>query len=340
MNLFRIKPVLLLLCFYFIALGLTGQTNEPIEKAERQFTYTDALILGLVEGITEYLPVSSTGHLILTNAVLGLDSEAPLPDKDGKFIWINDPTAASGQRYFTLANAADAYAIIIQFGAIAAVALLYWRRLLTILMGILGKDPNGLKLLRNLIAAFIPAAILGLMLDDWIASMLFGIMPVITALIAGAILMLLIERHYGKRQRGQATSKKQDNESDLHQLSIKQSLTVGFLQCIAMWPGTSRSMMTIVGGYIIGLNPARAAEFSFLLGLVTLSAASAYKTLSIGPLIIKTVPLGPLFLGVLVATVSAALAVKWLVSFLTRYGLSPFAWYRLGLALLVLLTFA
>jgi undecaprenyl-diphosphatase len=152
--------------------------------------------------------------------------------------------------------------------------------------------------------------------------------------------MLVVERRYGKRQQGKTASQEQDNGPDLHQLNIKQCLTVGFLQCIAMWPGTSRSMMTIVGGYIIGLNPVRAAEFSFLLGLITLSAASAYKTLSVGPLIVKTVPLGPLLVGILVATASAALAVKWLVGFLTRHGLSPFAWYRLGLALLVLLTFA
>jgi undecaprenyl-diphosphatase len=328
MNRFRSKPVLVVLCLCCLALGLAAQTNDLDEKAERQFTYTDALILGLVEGITEYLPVSSTGHLILTNAILGLNSEAPLPDKNGAFIWIDDPTAPSGQRYFTLENAADAYAIIIQFGAIAAVALLYWRRLRTIIMGILGKDPDGLKLLRNLITAFIPAAILGLILNDWIES------------VVGAVLMLVVERRYGKRQQGKTASQEQDNGPDLHQLNIKQCLTVGFLQCIAMWPGTSRSMMTIVGGYIIGLNPVRAAEFSFLLGLITLSAASAYKTLSVGPLIVKTVPLGPLLVGILVATASAALAVKWLVGFLTRHGLSPFAWYRLGLALLVLLTFA
>jgi undecaprenyl-diphosphatase len=99
-------------------------------------------------------------------------------------------------------------------------------------------------------------------------------------------------------------------------------------------------MMTIVGGYLVGLSPVRAAEFSFLLGLITLSAASAYKALSVGPQILQTVPLGPLLLGILVAAVSAALAVKWLVSFLTRHGLSLFAWYRLGLAALVLLTFA
>lgn len=322
------------------SLSVTTASEKPAavntEPLERQFTYSDALILGLVEGITEYLPVSSTGHLILTNAVLGLDSDAPLTTKDGDYLWVEDAQAPSGQSPFSLSNAADAYAIIIQFGAILAVAILYWRRLLTILMGILGKDPNGLRLFRNLMAAFVPAAVLGLLLDSYIESLLFGIVPVVIALLAGALLMLIVERRYSKNKDPQSF----ENEPDLHQLSIKQCFTVGFLQCVAMWPGTSRSMMTIVGGYLIGLSPVRAAEFSFLLGLITLSAASAYKALSVGPLIVQTVPLGPLLLGLLIATVSAAIAVKWLVNFLTHHGLSPFAWYRIGLAIIVFLTLA
>lgn len=309
-------------------------STEP-EPPARQFTYTDAAILGIVEGLTEYLPVSSTGHLILTNAALGLDSDAPLPDRNGDILWIEDSASDDGQRPFTLANAADAYAIIIQFGAILAVVILYWKRLLTILMGILGKDPNGLHLLKNLIVAFLPAAVLGLLLDDWIEAALFGILPVVIALVAGALLMLAVE-FWHRRKRRDAS----DAGPDLHELNTRQCLVVGFLQCIAMWPGTSRSMMTIVGGYLVGLSPVRAAEFSFLLGLITLSAASAYKALSVGPQILQAVPLGPLLLGILVAALSAALAVKWLVSFLTRHGLSLFAWYRLGLAALVLLTFA
>ncbi len=312
-----------------------AQASDAPEAPTRQFTYSDAAILGLVEGITEYLPVSSTGHLILTNAALGLDSETPLLDRDGAILWIEDPESEDGQSPFTLSNAADAYAIIIQFGAILAVVILYWKRLLTILMGILGKDPNGLRLLRNLIVAFLPAAVFGLLLDDWIEAALFGIIPVVIALVAGSLLMLAVD--FWHRRKNPDSSQA---GPDLHELSTRQCLTVGCLQCIAMWPGTSRSMMTIVGGYLIGLSPVRAAEFSFLLGLVTLTAASAYKALSVGPQILQTVPLGPLLLGIAVATLSAALAVKWLVSFLTRHGLGLFAWYRLGLAAMVLLTFA
>ena len=303
-----------------------------------QLTYSDALILGIVEGITEYLPVSSTGHLILSNHLLGLNSDTPLSDRNGNWVMVENKDGPP--QPFTLANAADAYAIIIQFGAILAVLLIYWQRILTILLGLLGKDPQGILLLRNLIVAFMPAAVLGLLLDDFIESTLFGIYPVVAALIAGAILMLIVTRWHKVKHPGENISDETDNSPDLHELSIKQCLAIGFLQCIAMWPGTSRSMMTIVGGYLVGLSPIRAAEFSFLLGLVTLSAASAYKTLSVGPLIVQTVPIGPILLGVLVATISAAIAVKWLLNFLHHHGLSLFAWYRIGLAIMVLLTFA
>ncbi|MGB0264094.1 MAG: undecaprenyl-diphosphate phosphatase [Opitutales bacterium] len=318
---------------------LTAQAEKVDAGAtpiERQLTYTDAILLGVVEGITEYLPVSSTGHLILTNHLLGLDADTPLQSKEGKPVLIE--TNSGEPVPFTLANAADAYAIIIQFGAIIAVALLYWQRLLTILMGLLGKDPQGLILLRNLLLAFLPAAVLGLLLDDFIESVLFGIGPVVIALIAGALLMLAVTRWHTKRHP-HPTSTGVPASPDLHELRMRQCLLIGLLQCVAMWPGTSRSMMTIVGGYIVGLCPVRAAEFSFLLGLITLSAASAYKMLSVGPLIVEALPLGPVLLGIVIAALSAGLAVKWLVNFLTRHGLSLFAWYRIGLAGLVLLTF-
>jgi undecaprenyl-diphosphatase len=178
--------------------------------------------------------------------------------------------------------------------------------------------------------AFIPAAVLGLLLDDWIESMLFAPLPIAIALIAGGILMLGVES-WRKKQ-----PPPEEDLVDLHTLGIRQCLFIGFLQCFAMWPGTSRSMMTIVGGYLAGLSPARAAEFSFLLGLITLSAAAGYKAVSSGPELFMAIELGPIILGILVAFISAALAVKWLVSYLTRHGLAIFAWYRFALAALVL----
>ena len=314
-----------------------AQTNESeaspaIESEKVNLTYIDGLILGLVEGITEYLPISSTGHLILTNKLLGLDKATPLFDKDGNPILLDDVDPETGAPIpFTLEDAANGYAIIIQAGAIAAVMIIYWQRILIIVMGFLGRSQEGLMLGRNLIVAFLPAAVLGLLLDDLIESFLFGPYPVIAALVAGAFLMFFVEK---QRKNAGANSIlfKTKQENDLHMLTVRECLVVGFLQCVAMWPGTSRSMMTIVGGYWIGLTPKRAAEFSFLLGLITLSAASGYKTLTIGPNMFKALDMGPVLFGIFVATISAALAVKWLVGYLTRHGLTVFAWYRLGLA--------
>lgn len=302
-----------------------------------QLTYMDGFVLGLVEGITEYLPISSTGHLILTNELLGLNADTPLFDRDGQPILTDtlDPTTLQALP-FTLKDAANGYAIIIQAGAIAAVMIVFWQRILVILLGILGRNEQGKLLARNIIVAFLPAAVLGLLLDDIIERFLFGPLPVIIALVAGAFLMLWVEA----RRRSRSTAGDSDDRSpakDLHDLSIKDCLTIGFLQCVAMWPGTSRSMMTIVGGYVVGLKPKLAAEFSFLLGLVTLSAASGYKTLHMGANMLKALDWGPIVFGIVVATVSAALAVKWLVNYLTKHGLALFAWYRIGLAIVVAL---
>lgn len=302
-----------------------------------ELTYFDGLVLGLVEGITEYLPISSTGHLILTNQLLGLNAATPLFDNNGQPILTDAIDPATQQPIpFTLKDAANGYAIIIQAGAIAAVLIVFWQRILIIILGIFGKSKPGLLMARNIIIAFLPAAFLGLLLDDLIESYLFGPYPVIVALVAGALLMLWVE---AKRRPRIEVRHAQENlaEKDLHHLSIRDCLIIGFLQCVAMWPGTSRSMMTIVAGYLVGLKPKLAAEFSFLLGLVTLTAASGYKSLSMGTNMLKALDWGPVFFGIFVATVSAALAVKWLVNYLTVHGLAIFAWYRIALAIIVTL---
>ncbi len=319
-------PVVLILIAWF-SLPLRGDTNDPAKDPApiENLGYKDAIILGLVEGITEYLPISSTGHLILTNALLGLDSEEPLLDETGS------PILTPEGEPVTLKAAADAYAIVIQAGAILAVVILYWNRVLQAILGVIGLSPIGRKLARNLIVAFLPAAVLGLILDDWIESMLFAPLPIVIALAFGGFLMLGVE----KWRKGQLPDS--DTIVDLHTLGIKQCLFIGFMQCVAMWPGTSRSMMTIVGGYIAGLSPRRSAEFSFLLGLITLTAAAGYKAVSSGPELFLAIDLGPMILGIFVAFISAALAVKWLVAYLTRHGLALFAWYRFALAILVLI---
>lgn len=305
-----------LLGFGTVARGAGSSEGRPAE-----LTYADALVLGVVEGLTEYLPVSSTGHLILANRFLGLDSDRPL----------ETAPVHPGEEPKTLRDAANAYAIIIQGGAILAVVIVYWRRLLDIAAGVLGRSASGLRLFRNLVVAFLPAAFLGLLLEDWIDRHLFGPLPVVNALVAGAFLMLAVER-WRRRRGGPETF---SEGPDLHELSVSKSLLIGLMQCLAMWPGTSRSMMTIVGGYLAGLSPARAAEFSFLLGLITLTAASGYKTVSDGRWMMEALDLGPVLVGIAAATVFAALSVKWLVGYLSRHGLAVFAWYRIVLALAV-----
>ncbi len=289
--------------------------------------YREALVLGLVEGITEYLPISSTGHLLLTNALFGLDSEAPLLGPDG------EPLLTPRGEPVTIKAAADAYAIVIQGGAILAVLFLYWGRVWQVALGLLGLSPHGLLLGRNLLLAFLPAVVLGLLLGDWIEAALFAPLPIAIALAAGGVLMLGVEAWRGRRPPAGS------DHPDLHALSVRQALFIGLLQCVAMWPGISRSMMTIVGGYLVGLRPAKAAEFSFLLGLITLSAAAGYTALRSGPAMRVALDTGPMLLGVAVAFGAAALAVKWLVGHLARHGLALFAWYRLALAALVVAWF-
>ena len=297
------------------------QASQSNEAAKNGISYCDSLVLGLVEGLTEYLPVSSTGHLLLANAFLGLDADEPLSDAAGNPI-LNDDFEP-----LTLKSAADAYAIVIQLGAIAAVAFIYWEWLLKMFFGLLGRNPEGLRLLINIIAAFLPAAVIGFLLHDLIESWLFGTLPIIAALFFGGLLMFWVQKRYNSKHLYPSSA-----YLKMRDMRVKDALVIGFLQCIAMWPGTSRSMMTIIGGYAVGLKPADAARFSFLLGLATLSAASIFKMYTDGASILRAISAGPLLFGIIVAFVSAALTVKWLVGFLNRRGLAPFAYYRIILA--------
>ena len=327
----------LILALYLMIGSLAHGTESSIAAPQQGLSsseglsYSDAVILGLVEGLTEYLPVSSTGHLIIANALLGLDGDAPMTDQNGEPILVDDDTGKL--RPYTIGDAAYAYVIVIQAGAIVAVVLLYWRTILTLILGCLGKDRKGLKLAINLIAAFIPAAVLGLLLNDLIESALGNnTFAVASALIVGAFVMLIVERW---RQHGNKGAVPPEDGPDLTELTVGKSVMIGFCQCFAMWPGTSRSMATIVGGYLAGLSPAHAAEFSFLLGLITLSAASAYKFLTDGSEMLAALNIGPVLVGCIVAFVAAALAVKWLVGYLSKHGLAVFAWYRIALAIAI-----
>jgi len=277
-----------------------------------------AIILGLVEGITEYLPVSSTGHLIIVSALLGLD----------------DPANPSQK------TAIDAFNIVVQGGAILAVVGLYRARVVQMIRGLLGKDPAGFRLLVNLLVAFLPAAVVGLALHGWIEKHLFGPRAVVPALIVGGVYMILIEQwRRGRFGRG-PTPGLGARGLGVDDMTISKSLFVGVLQCFALWPGTSRSVMTITGGIITGLRPAAAAEFSFLLGLPTLGAATAYSlyknlTHAHDPgaaaqgNFFEVLGATSVVIGLITAALSAAVAIRWLVGFLNRSGLSPFGWYRI-----------
>ena len=278
-----------------------------------------ALILGVIEGITEYLPVSSTGHLIVAQRLMGI-----------------------GTGSLQAKEAADAFAVCIQGGAILAVLGLYSKRVLQMIRGVFGMDAEGLKLAIAIVAGFVPAAILGVILSHWIKGNLFDMWPVIAAWIIGGVGILATAwwRKNHPRKGGSL---------ELTDLTWQLALIIGLLQCVAMCPGTSRSLMTICGGLLVGLSLRAAVEYSFLLGVLTLTAATAkdavgkvkdldpvYNSLFGGTkLMLHEYGATTMFIGIAAAAISAALAVKWLVSYLQSHGLSIFGWYRIVLGMVI-----
>jgi undecaprenyl-diphosphatase len=326
--------------FLFVTLGLAvlagATTTEPPKAVgpAAELSATDAVVLGVIEGLTEYLPVSSTGHLIIASKFLGLESDEPLKDASGQMLWYRKPgpKRPAGEP-LTLKLAADTYTVIIQVGAIAAVVLLYWPHIVSMLMGLLGRSRPGLLLLRNVVLAVLPAAVIGLLAADWINDHLFSEKVVIAAQVIGAFVMFWAES-WRKKNSGVGS-----NRNEPANLTPPKSLGIGFAQCVAMWPGMSRSMVTIVGGYLAGLPPVRAAEFSFLVGLPTLGGAALLKGIKTGPAMIQVFGWGNMLLGCFVAAICAAIAVKFLVALLSRHGLAAFAWYRLAFAAVLAVIF-
>ncbi|MBE3098475.1 MAG: undecaprenyl-diphosphate phosphatase [Planctomycetes bacterium] len=279
-----------------------------------------AIILGAIQGLTEYLPVSSTGHLILANYWMGLTASADTARK-----------LTSG---FIKNEAVDTFDIILHAGTFLAVLGLYRKRVGQMAKGLVGTDPGGLQLVAALALAFLPAAVIGYLFKDTIAENLYNPVTVAAALAVGGVLMIVIEHYFWRRRRGT------QRVTDVAQVRLWQALVIGLAQCLAMWPGTSRSMITILAALVIGLDMLAAAEFSFLLALPTLGAATLYTAYKDWPELAAHV--GPLAMaaGLVATVIVAALAIKGFVRWLTGHGLLPFGIYRLALAAAVFAYFA
>ncbi len=269
-------------------------------------TIFDTIIIAIVEGLTEFLPVSSTGHMIITQNILGVESS--------EFV--------------------KAFTFIIQFGAILSVVVLYWKRFFKLNHT---PAPDGATPLKRflhkydfywkLLVAFIPAAVLGLLFNDIIDEMLESVAVVATSLIIGGVFMLFCDKIFNKG-------------SEATPLNEKRAFSIGLFQCISMIPGVSRSMATIVGGMSQKLTRKAAAEFSFFLAVPTMFAATLFKLLKIfmepqGAQIIMD-NLGTLIVGNVVAFAVALLAIKFFINFVTKYGFKAFGWYRIILGGIIL----
>jgi undecaprenyl-diphosphatase len=319
----------------FILISLTAAYADSAASPERKITVVEATILGVVEGITEYLPISSTGHLILANHALGMTQ---FSEKRG-------PLGA----LMTKNEALSSFDIVIQLGAILAVLGLYRKRVGQMLAGLSGaakavvsrrpvasladSEQQGLKLLGLLLIAFLPAAVFGKLFHEPIETYLFGPLPVVYALVTGGVLMIAVEYFFWIRDRHRPRI------TDLHAILYRQALFIGMMQVVSMWPGTSRSMMTMIAGLIIGLDMIAAAEFSFLLALPTLGAATLYSGYQHWHVLGDSAGLLALVVGLVVSWLTAVISVKALVKWLTHHGLIPFGVFRIVLAGVLLVYF-
>jgi undecaprenyl-diphosphatase len=259
-----------------------------------------ALVLGIVEGLTEFLPISSTGHLIVAGSLLGY----------------------TGER-------AKVFEIVIQAGAILAVCWEFRRRLANVLAGLFS-DPVAQRFAVNVAIAFVPAAVLGLAFGKAIKAVLFAPIPVALAFIAGALVILWVER----RQQHAPGAVRID---DVDAMRWTDALKVGLAQAFALIPGTSRSGATIIGGMLFGLSRKAATEFSFFLAIPTLFAACGYEIVK-NRALLSSADLPAFGVGFAAAFVSAFLCVRWLIRYVSRNDFVPFAWYRIAFGAVILVT--
>jgi len=261
-------------------------------------TYWDALILGVVEGVTEFLPVSSTGHLILASRLLGL------PDSEGH----------------------KAFDVVMQAGAIAAVAGVFFPAIRDMARGLLGRSPAGLRLALRLLLAFAVTCALALAFEKPIKARLFRVDVIAWAWIVGGLAIFAVESWRVRRPPGGA----------MGELTWRGAAVIGLMQAFALCPGVSRSLAALVGGLFSGLSLSAALEFSFLLGGLTLTAAAGYDGFKHRDELRAALDLGPALVACLAAAASAWIAVRWMLAWLNRVGLVPFAWYRIVLGGIVL----
>jgi undecaprenyl-diphosphatase len=259
-----------------------------------------ALVLGIVEGLTEFLPISSTGHLILAGSLMGY----------------------TGER-------AKVFEVVIQAGAILAVCWEYRVRLAGVVAG-LAHDRRAQRFVVNLFIAFLPAAVLGLLFNRAIKSFLFAPVPVALAFVLGALVILWVER----RQRLRAAPPRIDDVDDLR---WTDAVKIGLAQAFALVPGTSRSGATIIGGMLFGLSRRAATEFSFFLAIPTLLAACAYEFFR-NRALLSSQDLAAFGVGFAAAFVSAFLCVRWLLRYVSHHDFVPFAWYRIAFGIVILYT--
>ena len=268
-------------------------------------TIVTAILLGILEGLTEFLPVSSTGHLILAQAWFGYDPA----------LWRQ-------------------YNIIIQLGAILAVVVTYFKTFWTMGTGLLRGERKAILFVRNILLAFLPAAVIGLLILDVIDAMLESPAVVAIALIVGGIAILVLEKIIPARP-----------DHGVAALSWKSCLTIGLVQCLAMVPGVSRSGATIMGALAMGVNRKTAAEFSFFLAVPTMIGATTLELFQKGGELTAgtmRVGWGEIAIGFVVSFIVALFVIRAFVAYVSRSGFTPFAWYRIiaGSAVLAWLTFA
>lgn len=253
----------------------------------------EAIVLGIIEGITEFLPVSSTGHLLVAGELLNFGTGAQQ-------------------------TAADTYSIAIQFGAIVAVMVLYRARVWAMVKGLFGQDVDGRLCLSRLVVAFLPAALIGVLAGDALKDALFGPIPVTIAWFVGGVVLLVWRPRSGLLQ--------------MHQMPVRAALVIGLAQGLALWPGVSRSLVTLIAALAVGLTMSAAIEFSFLLGLMTLSAATFLDLAKHGGELVDQFGLLSPTVGLVAAFVTAIIAVRWMVGYLADHSLVVFGWYRVGIA--------